>query len=98
MGQPMSDLDVMSVLVGSPLTGADVFGQEWLDARERVLTRYADTAEQSARSLRERAPAFPADADGMRSAAEALDGYAVACRASAADPSLPTPEYVPGER
>lgn len=69
----------------------------WNAARARVLERLAGDAEVAACRQRGRAIGFPAEADWILADAAALDEYAAACRAAAADPSLPTPEYLPEE-
>jgi hypothetical protein len=75
----------------------DTFARMWIDARERVLTRYADQARDCARRMREHADRFPDDLDAIQRETADLDRYADACEMAAADPTLPTPEYLPEE-
>ncbi len=69
----------------------------WNAAKSRVLNRLAADAEVAATLQRERAPHFPDWADDITADADRLNLYAAECRAAAADPSLPTPEYLPEE-
>lgn len=61
------------------------------ESRTRVLTEHADKAEQSARHIRERMPRFPDHTAELDADAKACDEYAAACRAAAADHTLPVP-------
>lgn len=76
-----------------------ITAEMWTAARARVLTRQAEEAERSAGWQRQRAGRAPDGTDAAQWAAvhhrtaDGLDRYAAACRAAAADPSLPNPTY-----
>jgi hypothetical protein len=82
------------------MAGTEQFVEMWAEARERVLTRYAQQARSEAERLHAALRAFPLDEAELKAEAAGWERYAQACELAAADPSLPTPDgtsYGPSE-